>query len=177
MTIDAQVRPRDDQRTAERDRLRARLDELEAGLAELRAILADAQHREDAAHAEASRLAAEAGGTEAIFEPAGRRQSLWSFSWPHAETPAVRQAADRLAVVRQEVQPVRDAIRLLDAAAAEVRQALDRAEAEIAALEARAEQDRHERQRRWTAATTERHLPAWRDRAGEVLARLGLAEG
>lgn len=174
MTIDAQVRPVLDQLRAERDRLRLRLGDLEAGQAELREVLLDAERREAAEHAETSRLVSEAGGTEAIFEPAGRRQSLWSFSWPHAETPAVRQAADRLAVVRQEVQPVRDAIRLLDAAAAEVRQALDRAEAEIAALEARAEQDRRERQERWVKATTERRLPDWRDRAAEILARLGL---
>jgi hypothetical protein len=174
MAIDSRVRPVLDQLRAERDRLRLRLGDLEAGQAELREVLLDAERREAAEHAETSRLAAEAGGTEAIFEPAGRRQSLWSFSWPHAETPAVRQAADRLAVVRQEVQPVRDAIRLLDAAAAEVRQALDRAEAAIARAEAEAEQDRRERQERWVKATRERVLPGWQEQAAAVLDRLRL---
>jgi hypothetical protein len=177
MAIDSRVRPRGDRLEAERDRLRLRFDEIAAGLAELRAILADAERREDAAHATVAEIGRPLGATEAVMaSPSGAPvRSFWSFPSPAVPPPGFEQAASRLATIREEAAPIYAAVAAVDDALAACRSALDRAEAEIAAREARAEQDRAARLTRWVAATTERHLPDWRDRAAEILARLELA--
>jgi hypothetical protein len=179
MAIDSPARPRGDQLEAERERLRARLGDLVAGQLELRAIRADIQRREDDAHAAVAEIGRPLGATEAVMaSPSGAPvRSFWSFPSPSVAPPGFEQAASRLTTIREEAAPIYAAVAAVDDALAACRSALDRAEAEIAAREARAEQDRAARLTGWVAATRERHLPDWRDRAAQVLARLGLAEG